>query len=99
MGTTVTRITVTKEGHVSAVLTVSANPVFEKYVLDALKQWRFKPSAQEHTIEVTCQFEFYEEDCDKPLTPETQVSAELPNRVTIRTGLQCIVVTNSGTRR
>jgi hypothetical protein len=39
--------------------------VFEKYVLDAVKQWRFKPSTEEHSFEVTCRFELYEEDCEK----------------------------------
>ena len=95
MGTTITRVTVAKDGRVSAVHTISAHPVFEKYVADALKQWRFRPSAEEYTFDVTCRFEFYDEDCDKPLTPETQVSAELPSLVRIRTGLQCVQVTNS----
>lgn len=99
MGTTVTRITVAKDGLVSSVRTISAHPVFEKYVADALKQWRFRPSTEEHTFDVTCRFEFYDEDCEKPLTPETQVSAELPSLVHIRTGLQCVQVSNSTSKK
>ena len=92
MGTTVSRVTVTKAGHVSAVQTVSAHPVFEKYVLDALKQWRFNPSAKEHTFEVAIRFEMHDQDCDEPLALETWVSAELPRQVTVHTGLRCAQV-------
>jgi TonB family protein len=99
MGTTVMRISVAADGTVSEVSTVRAHPVFEKYVTDVLKQWRFKPSSQAHTLEITCSFEFYDEDCDKPLTPETLVSAELPKIVRIRTGLQCVQVPTSGAKR
>jgi TonB family protein len=98
MGTTVTRITVAANGTVAAATTVRAHPVFEKYVLEALKQWKFKPSAQEHTLEITCSFEFYDEDCDRPLTPETKVSAELPSMVRIRTGLQCVRTSSSASK-
>lgn len=98
-GTTVTRITVAPDGTVTAATTVSAHPVFEKYVVDALKQWRFKASSQEHTFEVTCRFEFYDEDCKKALTPETLVSAELPTLVRVKTGLQCIETSNSNPKR
>jgi TonB family protein len=93
MGRTLTRISVSRQGAVTEAKTVSANPVFEGYVLDALKQWRFKPSQQEHTLEVTCSFEFSEDKCEgtdvHPVTPETYVSAELPTVVHIKTGLQC----------
>ena len=98
MGTTVTRITVAADGTVSAVATVRAHPIFEKYVTDALKEWKFELSSQEHTLEITCSFEFYDEDCDKSLTPETQVSAELPKMVRIRTGLQCVQVSTPASK-
>jgi TonB family protein len=102
MGTTLTRIKISPEGFVAEVKTVRANRVFESYVLDALKQWRFKPSAGEHTLEVTCSFEFIEDKCEgtneHPITSETYVSAELPAVVHIKTGLQCLETTNSVAR-
>ena len=99
MGKTITRVRVSPEGSVSEVKTVSANAVFEKYVLEALKQWRFQPSETEHLLEVTCSFEFIQNECegsnDHPVTSETYVSAELPTVVHIKTGLQCIETTVS----
>jgi TonB family protein len=94
MGKTITRVRVSPEGSVSEVKTVSANAVFEQYVLEALKQWRFQPSEKEHTLEVTCSFEFIQNECEgsneHPVTAETYVSAELPTVVHIKTGLQCM---------
>jgi len=93
-GRTLTRITVSRDGAVTEAKTISAHPVFENYVLDALKQWRFKASGQEHTVQVTCLFEFIDDKCEgtdmHPITSETHVSAELPTVVHIETGLQCI---------
>jgi TonB family protein len=93
MGKTLTRITVNRDGAVTDVETIRAHPVFEAYVLGALKQWRFKPSDQEHTLQVTCSFEF-DDKCEgtnkHPTTSETQVSAELPTVVHVKTGLQCV---------
>ena len=93
MGKTLTRITVNRDGAVTEVKTILAHRVFEDYVLEALKQWRFRPSDQEHTLQITCLFEFDEkcEGTDKhPITPETHVAADLPNVFHVRTGLQCI---------
>ena len=59
-GTTVTHIKIGKDGRVIEVKTVSAHPLFAKHVLDALKQWRFAPSNEEHEFDVTCRFEFYD---------------------------------------
>jgi TonB family protein len=93
IGRTVTRLSVDRDGSVMEVKTISANPLFEGYVLDALKQWRFKPSDREYTLEVTCLFEL-DQDCEgtnlHPVTSETHVSAELPSVVHVKTGLQCI---------
>jgi len=67
-----------------------AHRVFESYVLEAFRQWRFKLSDHEYTVEVTCFFEFTEGKCEgsdvRPITPETYVSAELPSVVRVRTG-------------
>lgn len=93
MGKTISRITVSPEGVVTEVKTVSANKVFEKYVLEALRQWRFQTSAKEHILEVTCAFEFTQDACEgtneHPITSETYVSADLPTVVHIKTGLPC----------
>jgi len=94
MGKTITRIKVSSDGSVTDVKTVSANAAFEKYVLEALRQWRFLTSEREHTLDVTCSFEFIEDECEgtneRPITSETYVSAELPTLVHIKTGLQCL---------
>ena len=103
MGKTVTRIKVGSDGSVTEVKTVSANPVFENYVLAALKQWRFQTSSGEHILEITNSFEFIENECEgtnvHPITSETYVSAELPNLVHIKTGLQCAETNNSQRQR
>ena len=103
MGKTVTRITVNRDGAVTEVKTITAHQVFEKYVLEALAQWRFKPSDQEHTLQVTCSFEFMDDKCEgtnaHPITSETHVSAELPTVVHIKTGVQCIEVSTDQERR
>jgi TonB family protein len=98
-GTTVSTITVAQDGSVYAVRITQAHPVFEKYVRDALRQWRFQPSPQGYTLEITVLFEFYDEECNMPgFSPETHVSADLPTSVTIRTELQC-VITNTSSKR
>jgi TonB family protein len=102
MGTTITRIKISPAGAVTEAKTVSANAVFKTYVLDALKQWRFQPSEKEHVLEVTCSFEFIQNECEGTnvhrITSETYVAAELPTFVHIKTGLQCLE-TNSSQRR
>jgi len=96
MGKTRTRVTVNRDGAVTEVKTIVAHPVFEHYVLDALKQWRFKPSDQEYTFQVLCAFEFMDKECEgndkHPITSETHVSADLPTVVYIKTGLRCPTV-------
>ena len=96
MGKTTTRLTVNRDGTVKEVKTVVAHPVFEKYVLEALRKWRFKPSDRDYTLEITCVFELtYPANCTAPdyhpVTPETNVSAELPTTVYIGTDLQCAI--------
>ena len=96
MGKTRTRVAVNRDGAVTEVKTIVAHPVFEHYVLDALKQWRFKPSEQQYTFQVICSFEFMDEECEgsdkHPITSETYVSADLPTVVHIKTGLRCPTV-------
>ena len=94
MGKTITRVSVGSDGSVKELKTVLAHPVFEGYVLDALRQWQFKPGAHEYTLEITCFFELDQAKCEgtdlHPITSETYISAELPSVVHIRTGWQCI---------
>jgi len=98
MGKTLTRIAVNRDGVVTKAETISAHPGFQTEVWVALKQWRFKPSRREHTLQVTCIFEFTDfERCNgadgpPPPTLETYVSAELPTVVHIKTDLPCSVV-------
>jgi TonB family protein len=93
MGKTLTQITIDREGIVIGVKTISAHPVFENYVLGALRQWRFRPSDRELTLQVTCSFELIDDECEgtdkHPVTSETQVVVELPATLHIRTGLPC----------
>ena len=100
-GTTVTHIRIGKDGRVIEAKTVSAHPFFATQVLDALKQWRFGPSEEEHEFDVTCRFEFYGPDLSdcvgpdgKPKTPESIVSATLPTDVLVRTTGKCQITTN-----
>jgi TonB family protein len=96
MGTTVTHIIINRDGVVTHVTTIKGHPVFVGYVVEALKKWRFKPSDQQHTLEVTCSFELRSDKCEgtnkHPITSETHVSAELPTIVHIETGVQCRVI-------
>ncbi len=102
-GRTITRISIDRTGVVTKTKIISGHPVFEKYVLEALKQWRFKPSNQEHTFQIICTFELTDNDCEgtdkHPITAETQVSAELPFVVRIKTGLPCEETNNSQNRK
>ena len=96
MGKTITRLTIDRDGTVKEAKTVMAHSVFEKYILEALKQWRFKPSGLGYMLEVTCIFELtYPANCGAPdyhpVTSETNVSAELPTIVHIATDLQCVI--------
>jgi TonB family protein len=99
-GTATIRVTVAPDGRVVESKIVSAHPVFEKYVVAAVQQWKFKPLATPNSFEMTFRFAFYDdEQCqgegEQVITPETFVSAELPDSVTIKTGLPCISTSTS----
>ena len=93
LGKATTVITVDRDGVVTNAKTVVAHRVFESEVLKALKQWRFTPSDQEHTFQVTCVFELEPQQCKgsdiRPLSPETRITAELPTLVVITRDLPC----------
>jgi TonB family protein len=92
-GKTTARITVNREGIVKNVTMIVAHRVFAKEVLEALTQWRFKHSDQEHTFQINCIFELEVQPCEglktRAHTSETRVSAELPTVVHIKTDSPC----------
>lgn len=108
-GTIISRLRVARDGSVVSVRTVSVHAddpvfekVFEKFVIDALKQWRFKPWNGEFTIDVSSSFEFIEDECEganaHPITSEIHVSADLPAFVYVSTGVECVETTNETSR-
>ena len=102
MGKTITRLKISRQGTVTDSTSVSANAIFEKYVLEALKQWRFQPTDTEHILEVTVSFEFTQNECEgtseHPVTSEIYVMADLPTYVRIKTGLPCLETSVSKNR-
>lgn len=96
LGETTMRLTVNRDGTVKEVKTVIAHRVFEKDVVEALRQWRFKPSKRDYVLEVTCVFDLtFPKKCGapdyQPITSETNVSAELPTTVYITADLPCVI--------
>jgi TonB family protein len=92
LGKTIARLLVSPEGTVQDATVISGHALFKDYVLKALKEWRFAPSDRGSSLDVTFIFEFG--DCDtteKSPTDETDVSADLPTVLRIKTGLQCIL--------
>jgi len=101
-GTASAQITIGPDGSVTGAKTIDSHAVFENYVLDALRQWRFRTSDRAHSLEIAFRFEFDDkcEGTDKhPILSETRVSAELPTVVHIKTGLQCMERTDAQSRR
>lgn len=92
-GNTITELSVNQKGVVTEAKRILGHAIFEQYVLAALRQWRFKPSGQEYTFQVTCLFELTTDECEgtaeRPAT-ETHVSAELPALVRVTTSRRCI---------
>ena len=100
MVTTVSELSVALDGSVSEVRTIQAHRVFETAVTSALKQWRFRALNQTYKLEVTVSFEFDDDsECTNKgtLTPETLVSADLPNLVRVKTGLPCLSISTPKT--
>ena len=95
-------MTIGRDGVATEVRTIRAHPIFESYVLQALRLWRFKPSGQPHTLQVTCSFELLSDKCEgtsqHPITAETYVSAELPDVIHVKTGIQCQEADMGGVR-
>ena len=57
-GTVVLDAVILKDGSVSDVTVVkSANPIFDKAAMDALKKWRFSPGSQDVIMSLTVHFQ------------------------------------------
>lgn len=97
-GTTVAEIGVKADGTVNSVKVISAHPIFRDAVESALKQWTFSSPAAT-TLRVTTRFEL-DADCplsgpqesDKGYYVRTQVIADLPTTVEVKTCLPVITI-------
>jgi len=91
---------ISADGAVTSVM-VKSHPLFQRYVEEALKQWRFESLTEPATLHVVVNFEI--EGCDhvkpEPLgsaqVRETRVSADLPGKVIVSTCADFIITTNS----
>jgi TonB family protein len=101
-GPVLARLRIGKDGTVQSVEIVKAYPLFGKYTSAALSKWRFDPISAESTLDVTVDFVFHDDECEgsnlHPQTPETNVSAELPSKVKVSTGLSCIETSTNATK-
>lgn len=92
------------DGTVTSVA-VKSHPLFQRYVEQALKQWRFEPLTEPATLHAVVNFEF--ESCDHikpdPLgsaqVRETRVSADLPGMVKVSTCTDFVVTTSDAVSR
>jgi TonB family protein len=102
MGTVVSEISVARDGSVT-IESMRAHPVFEQPVRNALAQWRFMPANQGNKLQVTIRFELDLDTCEgtdrHPLTAETRVSAELPSSVRVTTGVKCVELESSTSKK
>jgi TonB family protein len=105
-GTTVTEIVVKTDGAVDSVKVVSAHPLFHEALKTALKQWSFQTSTAA-TLQITTRFQL-DADChltgsrepEKLYYVKTQVSADLPSNVEVRTCLPIVTIdTNQSQHR
>jgi TonB family protein len=93
---------ISADGTVASVI-VKSHPLFQRYVEEALKQWRFEPLTEPASLHVEVNFEI--ESCDhmhikpEPLgsaqVRETRVSADLPGTVNVSTCADFIITSNS----
>jgi TonB family protein len=92
-GTAVTEVPINADGAVDSVRVTSAYPMFRESLVTALKQWPFRTSMAT-TLSVTVRFQL---DGNCPLTEshepnkryyvQTQVSADLPTKIEVKTFL------------
>ncbi|HZR30809.1 MAG TPA: energy transducer TonB [Terriglobales bacterium] len=100
-GTTVADIAVKADGTVDSAKVVSAHPLFRHAVESALKQWTFS-TAMATSLRVTTRFQL-DDGCPLSGSPEgdkryyvsTQVVADLPATVEVKTCLPVITIETS----
>ena len=93
-GKVVARLSITTSGSVSQVAIISGHPIFVKSVTDALKQWKFRPSTRDTSLDVTSTFEF-----GGWCEAQTQVIADLPDSITVAAESKCVDATAYSTRK
>ena len=94
-------MTVRPDGTLQSVKIISAHPLLREAVESATKQWLFHPISVATTLQVTTRFQL-DADCSLTGSNEsgkryyipTQVSADLPSSMQVKTCLP-IAVTNS----
>ncbi len=105
-GTVVADVRVSRDGTVQSVTISSPYPLLRKSVEVALNQWLFEHPAATTTISVSISFQL-DADCPQTGSREpatnyyiyTQVSADLPSSVEVRTCLPIVVVDSSKSRQ
>lgn len=100
-GTAVAEVAIKADGAVDFVKVISAHPIFREPLETALKQWLFHTSTAT-TLRVTTRFQL---DADCPLTSsqqpdrryyvKTQVTADLPANIEVKTCLPIITIDTS----
>lgn len=104
-GTTVADVTIKPDGTVDSVEIVSAHPMFRESLEKALKGWSFRNS-EATRLRITTRFEL-EADCPlsgseesgKRYYQRTDVSADLPSNVEVKTCLPITIVGTDKLRR
>ncbi len=104
-GTAEADVAINADGAVDSVKIVSAHPMFREPLETALKRWTFSTAAAT-SLRVTTRFQL---DPDCPLTGsgepgkryyiQTNVTADLPSNVGVRTCLPIITIDTSKSRR
>lgn len=101
-GTAVTEVTIKPDGTVDSVKFISAHPMFRESVETALKHWSFQISTVT-TLKISTRFQLDDADCplsgsselDKRYYVQTQVSADLPSSIDVKTCLPTITIKSS----
>ncbi len=105
-GTVVTEVTVNPDGTLQSVKIISAHPLLREAVESATKQWLFHPISLATTLQVTTRFQL-DADCPQSGSDEpdnryyipTQVSADFPSSIEVRTCLPIITINSDRSHR
>jgi TonB family protein len=94
-GTTTTQLHVRPNGTVDSVKVLMAHAVFHDYVEAALRQWVFEPSEGSVELKVTISFKLGCDEVHAQRSAETQVEADLPGFVEVRTCSEPVVTSTN----